>query len=381
MAAENSIMFLNITVHDIDDNKNMIELLKHFKPRWNLENLECKRLDGGIVNGMKMFYQRADVSHDDAVVVRVFDDRLGNLNPRRTEFLALQIAHAAGCFPTIHASFNNGVVYKYAKNRMPDFHDILKPEVIADITSKIYSLNHIDLESLTLLDREGNPARYDEQVDVLSRIKLFFDKIPAEVEDPDRNERFQILRQKFTNEMLLEEYEFVKQVYEEVRMPLMFCHGDLHLHNMVINDESNEVMFLDFELTGSNYGCWDLSYLLSMRPFFDAIGWADKSEPDISEATRSLYIKGYLTAMFKRLGKEADQISDLDVELMDLQVKFMNLLVYYYFVVVGLAMVILPGADLLRLVPLTYEKYLSLKYSINGMKTRYAELKKLLNQP
>ena len=381
MATVDSIMFLSITVDDIDDDKNIIELVRHFKPGWNLENLECKQLEGGIVNEMKMFYQRVDVSHDDAVVVRVFDDRLADINPRRTEFQALQIAHAAGCFPTIHASFNNGVVYKYARNRVPDFHDILKPEVIADITNKLYSLNHIDLESLKLLDREGNPSKYDEQLDVLSRMKLFFDKIPTEVEDPDRNGRFQLLRQKFTNEMLLEEYGFVKQVYEEAKMPLMFCHGDLHLHNMVINDESNEIMFLDFEVTGFNYGCWDLSYLLSMRPFFGAIGWADKSEPDISEATRLLYIKGYLTAMFKRLGKEADQISDLDIEFMDLQVRFMDLLVYYHFMVLGLSLVMFPGADLIRLVPVTYERYISLKDSIDVMKARYAELKKLLNQP
>ena len=110
---------------------------------------------------MKVFYQESDISRDDAVVVHVFSDLSGTTNPRRTEFLALQIAHAVGCFPTIHASFTNGVVYKYAKGRMPGFIDLLKPEVIADITSKVYRLNHIDLESLALLDRDGIPAKYD----------------------------------------------------------------------------------------------------------------------------------------------------------------------------------------------------------------------------
>ena len=381
MATGNSIMFLNITVDDIEDDKQIIELLRRFKTGWNVENLEGRQLVGGNVNKMKMFYQRADVSHDDAVVVRVFSDHLGNITARRTEFQALQIAHASGCFPTIHASFTNGIVYKYAKGRVLNFNDLVKHEVIADITNKLCSLNHIDLESLELLDRGGNPTKNDGKVDALSRMKLFFNKIPTEVEDPDRNDRFQILRQKFTNEMLLKEYEFVKQVYEEVKMPLMFCHGDLHPQNMVINDESNDVMFLDFEMTGFNYGCWDISYLLSMRPFFGAIGWADKSEPDISEATRLLYIKGYLRAMFNRSGKEDDQISDVDIEFMDLQLKFMDLLVYYFIMVVGLSLVVLPGTDFLQLVPVTHEKYMSLKYSIDAMKARYAELKELLNQP
>ena len=98
---------------------------------------------------------------------------------------------------------------------------------------------------------------------------------------------------------------------------------------MTLNDESNEVMFLDLVLTGLSYGYWDLSYLLSIKPFYDAIGWADKSEPDISEATRLLYINLYLMAMFKSLGKEADRISDLDVEFMDLHLK-LDLSLYYH---------------------------------------------------
>ena len=98
---------------------------------------------------------------------------------------------------------------------------------------------------------------------------MLFDKILSEVEDIDRNGRFQIFRQKFTNAMLLEENEFVKQVYEEVQLPLVFSHGDLHPRNMALNDENNGVMFLDLELTGFNYGCWDLSYLLSLMPIDD----------------------------------------------------------------------------------------------------------------
>ena len=378
MAAVNSIFFLNITLENLDDNAKVFEILRHFKPGWVLGNLECERFHGGVVNEMKMFYQQTDVGRDDAVVVRVFNDHLGSITPRRTEFLALQIAHAAGCFPTIHASFKNGVMYKYAKGRMPDFKDLLKPEVIADITSKMYRLSKIDMDSLTLVDQDGAPAKYDGGTDMFSRAISFLNGIPKEVADPDRNNAFQNLRQKFNDEMLLAEFDFVKQVYDEVDIPMVFSHGDTHLRNMVINDVNGEVTFLDFEVTGFNYEGWDLSNLLSMRPLFDALGWADKSEPDISEATRLLYIKGYLTAMFKSLGKEPDQISDLDIEFLDLQMKLVDLLMYCYFIVGGLGMVVLPHGDILSIIPVAYEKYMSLKYSINDIKTRYLELKKML---
>ena len=379
MAAANSIKFLSFTVEDIDDNAHMLKLLKHIKPEWVLENLECEQLKGGLVNKMAAFYQRSDIRRDDAVVVRVFSDHLGDLNPRNTEFMAMQIAQAAGCFPTVHASFTNGVVYKYAKGRVLGFADLLKPEVINDITRKVYHLNHVDLESLKLYDREGNPAIYDGGSDIFSRVKLMINTMPNVVEDPDRNRRFQNFRQKFTDEMLLEEHEFVKQVHEEVQMPLLFSHGDLHPRNMILNEEKNEVMFVDFELTGFNYACYDFSYMLSARPFFDVLGWAHKSEPDISEAARLLYVKGYLTAMFESSGKEAEKISNLDIEFIGLQLKLGRLLVYHALTVAQLAMVNLPGADLLSLIPVTRENYTSLKNSITNIKSRYVELRKMLN--
>ena len=168
----------------------------------------------------------------------------------------------------------------------------MKPDVIADVTSKVYCLNQIDLESLTLLNRQGGPAKLDRKTNVLSRIKLLINNIPKELEDPDRNNRFQNFRQEFTDEVLLAECEFVKQLHEEIQMPVVFSHGDLHPHKMVIDDESNKITFIDLELTGFSYGCWDLTYLLSMKPFYDVVGWTDKSEPDISETTRLMYIKG-----------------------------------------------------------------------------------------
>ena len=381
MAAGRSIMFLNIRVENIEDNQEVYELLRHVKPGWVLENVECERFHGGVVNEMKLFYQREDVTRDDAVIMRVFGESLGDMNPRDTEFLALQVAHAAGCFPTLHASFKNGLVYKYAKGRIPGFKDILKPDVIIDITSKLFRFNNIDLESLNLLDRDGEPAKYKGKSNVFSRIKSLISKIPDQVDEPNRNGRFQSFRQEFTNEVLLQELEFIRQVYKEVEMPFTFSHGDLHLRNMVINDENNEVMFLDFELTGFSYACWDLSYLLAEKPFYVVSGWADKSEPDISEATRLLYIKGYLTAMFKSLVKEEDQISDLDIEFMDLQLKLLDLSVYLNFLAVGLALVTSPRTDSLTLVPLAKEKYISLKPSIYDIKARYMELKRTRQCP
>ena len=85
--------------------------------------------------------------------------------------------------------------------------------------------------------------------------------------------------------------------------------------------------------------------------------------------------------MFQNLGKEKKQISDLDIEFMDLHLKLVDLSLYYYCIVLGLAMVTLPGADFLQAIAVANERYISLKYSINDTKARYMELKKTLDNP
>ena len=61
--------------------------------------------------------------------------------------------------------------------------------------------------------------------------------------------------------MILDKYEFVKPVPEGVQLPPVFSDEDLHPRNIALNDENNEVMFLDLEITGFNNGFGDLSYL------------------------------------------------------------------------------------------------------------------------
>ena len=83
----------------------------------------------------------------------------------------------------------------------------------------------------------------------------------------------------------------------------------------------------------------------------NAVGWADQSDPNISEANKLLYIKVYLWVMFKCFGKEANRISDLDIEFVDLHLKLVDLSLYYCCIVLGLAMVTIPGADILHITP------------------------------
>ena len=76
---------------------------------------------------MTCFYQVTDKEKHDALLVIVCDLETLHLPlEREKEFLNLQVAHAAGCFPAIVASFRNGVIYNHEPDRVVNFLDLTK---------------------------------------------------------------------------------------------------------------------------------------------------------------------------------------------------------------------------------------------------------------
>ena len=67
---------------------------------------------------------------------------------REKEFLTMQVARAAGCFPAIVAAFKNGVIYEYEPGRIVTSHDLVKPDIVKKVVQQLHLFQHIDLDSL-----------------------------------------------------------------------------------------------------------------------------------------------------------------------------------------------------------------------------------------
>ena len=151
MAQKASFRYFGVRIDKHRVKQDIIELLFSLKPNWTKDYLCQQEYFDGYVNSMTCFYQKTDDKRNDALVARVYGIE-GQDMPveREKELLTMQVAHAAGCFTAIVATFKNGVIYEYEPGRIVDFHDIVKPDVVRKMAHQLYRFQHMGLDSLEL---------------------------------------------------------------------------------------------------------------------------------------------------------------------------------------------------------------------------------------
>ena len=289
--------------------------------------------------------------------------------------LHLQVAIAAGCFPPIYASFQNGIIYKYAKGRIITFNDIVKPDVTRKLCQKLFDLHNVDSDSLQLFDRTGRPAKFDKTPRPLDRMNAFIHEIPKSLMNPTWNDKFQRLRQELTDTMLKEEMEFIKASLEEVDLPVTLVHNDFHPGNILIDEDSGTITFLDMELSTFSYPYIDLSHILLLRDFMVQGGWVPPDVSEITEEIRLQYFTGYEAARMPRDRETGNATNDNNIDLLRAQVCLMDFVNVGYLMAAGMAWSAIEGIEpVLNLMDGFKERYYKQKKDIRQLLDRIKQL-------
>ena len=377
MDSQIPIRFYDVTVRADAIEEDVFPILKDLRPQWDRENLLSEVFNQGLVNNMACFYHTDDDLRSEAVVVRVYGTVVDAFNPRDKEFMNLQIAHAAGCFPAIYASFNNGLVYQYAIGRHTNFHDIVKPQNIRTISRLLYRLQHVDIDNISLVDRKGNPATYDKTAWLFDQTMDFISSIPDIPKKPERISKFNKFRKNLSNQVLMAEFSYIKTIVDEVHFPVSFSHLDFHPRNVIINDKTGEITFVDFEMSCISYMYFDLATLFTSKEFFNTMGYSTADEPEFTPEVRQLYIQSYLGA--KHQAEGPSEIPEVETELLDIKHSMMEIIQIFQYIPAGFALVDMEfndKFDLLDLIPMLTENYFSRKEELVALKNRYLELTK-----
>ena len=255
------------------------------------------------------------------------------------------MAEAAGCFPPIYASFENGIIYKYAKGRVISFHDIVKPEVTQEFCQKLYDLHHIDVDSLQLLDRTGRPAKFDKSPRPLDCMNDLIHQIPESLENPIWNDKFQRQRQQLTDKVLKDETEFIKASLEEVDLPVTLVHNDFHPGNILIDDNSGTITFLDMELSKFSYEYIDLSGILMQRDIQVHCGQVPPDVPEITDEIRLQYIMAYEAVGVSRGHESGNAREGKHIDLLKAQMCLIDFVNAGYYMTAGMAWCALDGLE------------------------------------
>ena len=357
--------------------RDVTPLLAEVRPMWG-SRYQWRLLKGGTVNTTAIFWQEGDSDKSDAIVVRIYSDAVAHIVSREDEFMAMQIAHAAGCFPAIYASFGNGVMYRYAHGRIATYVDYVKPEVIRAIARAFSKLHHVDVSSLELWDRRGQPATFDMTLRTPIGLEKRLTSMPTHVKGANRDRLFQQYRAEVTDEVLRSEVDYMRSVMEQVQLPVGFSHGDCGITNILYDDQTGAVTLVDWELSACHYRSRDVAYFVFNHKVYMELQELTKPEdPDITPEVRDLWLRNYLEAMYEDKGLDPSTIRDSDLEMMSIEHEIMQIHGSLEFLLVAIAFTDLAvGCDFLARIPVAKDRYFSTKDQLPQLVERYLELKR-----
>ena len=377
MAHNVSFRYFDVRIDKENVNEDVVDLLISLKPNWTEDDLCQQEFTEGYINSMTCFYHIADENRNDALMVRVYGlEGLDVPVEREKEFLTMQVAHAAGCFPAIVAAFQNGVIYKYEPGRTMTFQDLVKPKIVKKVMHQLYHFHHIDLDSLELMDRKGGPIKYNKTPKTIESLPLMVKKIPANPKSERYKAMFEKYRKELTDEYLMREYEFVKNIHDAVKLPLALNHADLHPRNMIINDETGKLTFIDYEGSSIYYEASDLVRFFDSREMYDIYKLCEPGEPDITDEIRAMYLREYINARHEMEGKTGMQVTNEEIEILDTQIRIKQMSTILGYLVISLVFVDIAFKDLHFMDSLGYWKarYETMKNDLPALRDKYLKL-------
>ena len=61
------------------------------------------------------------------------------------------------------------------------------------------------------------------------------------------------------------EIDWLRGVVEAQNVPVVFCHNDLFERNIIYDEETDKVSFIDFEISDYNYQAYDFGFFFTYK--------------------------------------------------------------------------------------------------------------------
>ena len=253
--------------------------------------------------------------------------------------------------------------------------DLTNLDIITQVARLLYELHHVDIKALELVDRKGRPVVYKKAFLTLKETADSVANIPDKLSDDSKDAKYQQLRGGLSNDFLNEELEFVQNIIDDIAFPLTFTHMDLHPRNMVINEETGKISFIDLESSCFTYECHDMNRLFMNWQIYKVVGFRGRDEPDLTDDTRRQFLYAYLRARYDHLNRHDHVISAEELELYDVQDRIIEIVMWLQFMILDLGNIDSAiDLDFCKCVNHWKEQYFLKKCELPGLKERYFQL-------
>ncbi|XP_038071040.1 ethanolamine kinase 1-like isoform X1 [Patiria miniata] len=237
------VLRVDLTLDENNLEEGALKLLSLVRPEWNQEEIKFKVFTAGISNKLIGGYLPKDKS--DMVLVRIYGKKTELLIDREAEIRTFVLLHQAGCGSKLYARCNNGLCYEY----LPGV--VLDPKTVRE--ERIYKLiikEMIKMHSIKPQDGAVTSPCLFRLMDKYLSI------VPDKFEDEEKQQRY--IKTVPSHDQLRKEVGDLKSALTCLEMPIVFCHNDNLLANIIFNEQKGKISFIDYEYAAFNYQAYDI---------------------------------------------------------------------------------------------------------------------------
>uniref|UniRef100_A0A182Q509 ethanolamine kinase n=1 Tax=Anopheles farauti TaxID=69004 RepID=A0A182Q509_9DIPT len=230
------------------------EILKVIRPHWCRDNVRFKLFTDGITNKLvgcfhepKEDDSKADKSEfQDVVLIRVYGNKTDLLIDRRKETENIQLLHRYGYAPALYATFTNGLAYEYVPGVTLTPSTVQLEAVWPLVARRMAQMHKVRPDGPADSYKSALPAKMDQ----------FLRLVPNRFTDPRKDERVWNVFPSVA--ALRDEFEELYARLLQTGSPVVFCHNDLLLGNVIYDEARSRVTFIDYEYADPNHQAFDI---------------------------------------------------------------------------------------------------------------------------
>ncbi|XP_059078369.1 ethanolamine kinase 2-like [Tigriopus californicus] len=256
-------------------------LVSQLKPEWPLDELRIKKFSEGITNVLVGVYRVPNKR--DMIMVRCYGNHTETMIDRQAEIRNMLAFYDAGCGARLYGTFANGVAYAFITGTMLTTELVVQPKVNQLVLEMMARMHHFN-------DHQ-DPA--ERQPCLWKLMRTFWRLVPDQYDDPKKARRFQELGL-FSRSELKREIDVFEALLGDCDSPVVFCHNDLLLGNVILSEDQSQVRFIDYEYGDNNYQAYDIA-----NHFTEYVGVGDHLDYQRlypKEPEQKDWIKRYLQA-------------------------------------------------------------------------------------
>ena len=268
--------------------QDILDILCEAKVEFDRDSLKIDQLTGGTSNDI----YRVETHPNAKILFRIYGTGSEQFIDRKQELDNMKLLSDFGLGAKVVADFENGIAYHYINGRSITNADAISEDIYPLISAKLAKFHKIPVQ---------NPKNA-----LWSRMKNFIELVPDFDEDIIGNGMFTCKQD------LVKEFNLLKNMLEDCDSPLVFCHLDLNLPNILF--DGTDVHFIDVEYSGCSYPAFDIAnHFVEFVGFeqkqLDYIKWFPSREFQLAwirtyfDAITDIYTEADVEALFELVQK------------------------------------------------------------------------------